>query len=187
MRLSALMRYRRKPNSKLELHLITLCLPSCAYDESQQNAWLGPFAQFPSAWQSPLQSDHVLPLPEFSSQVLTSYTLLPRLPSEAAACSAKPMGNPETLVLAGLVWDCRGRVASQKQGDEGDSAYHVVNWSHKKAQNWARLVQFEHSSVLHQSIDGQVQLLKRNPFPKPIENVALNSKRLYKEVQSLVP
>jgi hypothetical protein len=39
-------RYRRKPNSTL--HLITLCPPSCAY-ESQQNAWLGPFAQFSSS------------------------------------------------------------------------------------------------------------------------------------------
>jgi hypothetical protein len=64
-------------------------------------------------------------------------------------------------VLAELVWDCRGRVASQKQGDEGDSAHHVVNWSHIKAQYWARLVQFDHLSVLHRSMDGQVQLLKR--------------------------
>ncbi len=68
-------------------------------------------------------------------------------------------------MLAELVWDCRGRVASQKQGDEptheGDSAYHVVKWSHMKALNWARLVQFKHSSVLHWSMDGQVQLLKR--------------------------
>jgi hypothetical protein len=96
---------------------------------------------------------HGLPLPKFHSQVLTSYTLLPHLPSEAAK-SAQPMGNPETLVLAELVWDCRGQVANQKQGDEGDSAYHVVNWSHIKAQNWVRLVQFEHFSVLHLSMDG---------------------------------
>jgi hypothetical protein len=64
-------------------------------------------------------------------------------------------------MLAKLVWDCRGRVASQKQGDEGDSAYHVVNWSHIKARYWARLVQIDHLSVLHRSMDGQVQLLKR--------------------------
>ncbi len=64
-------------------------------------------------------------------------------------------------MLAELVWDCRGRVASQKQGDEGDSAYHVVSWSHIKARYRARLVQFEHSSVLHRSMDGQVKLLKR--------------------------
>ena len=64
-------------------------------------------------------------------------------------------------MLAELVWDCRGRVVSQKQGDEGDSAYHVVNWSHIKSLYWARLVQFDHLSVLHRSMDGQVQLLKR--------------------------
>ncbi len=64
-------------------------------------------------------------------------------------------------MLAELVWDCRGRVASQKQGDEGDSAYHVVNWSHIKARYWARLVQVDHLSVLHRSMDGQVKLLKR--------------------------
>ena len=63
-------------------------------------------------------------------------------------------------MLAELVWDCRGCVASQKQGDERDSAYHVVNWSHIKARNRARLVQFENSSVLHWSMNGQVQLLK---------------------------
>jgi hypothetical protein len=72
---------------------------------------------------------HGLPRPKFHSQVLTSYTLLLRLPSEAAV-SAQPMGNPETLVLAELVWDYRRQVASQKQRDEEDSAYHVVNWSH---------------------------------------------------------
>jgi hypothetical protein len=64
-------------------------------------------------------------------------------------------------VLAELVWDCRGRVASQKQEDEGDSAHHVVNWSHIQARYRARLVQFEHFSVLHRSMDGQIQLLKR--------------------------
>ncbi len=45
-----------------------------------------------------------------------------------------------------------------------DSAYHVVNWSHVKARDsgdWARLVQFEHVSVLHLSIHGKVQLLGR--------------------------
>ncbi len=53
--LEGMYKYRRKPNSTL--HLITLCPPSSA-SESQQNAWLGLFAQFPSAWQSPPQSDH---------------------------------------------------------------------------------------------------------------------------------
>ncbi len=47
--------YRHQPDSALRL--IMLCPPSCAY-ESRQNVWLGPFAQFPSAWQSPPQSDH---------------------------------------------------------------------------------------------------------------------------------
>ena len=42
-----------------------------------------------------------LPLPKFHSQVLTSYTLLPRLTSEAAE-SAQPMGNPEPLCLLNL-------------------------------------------------------------------------------------
>ncbi len=60
-----------------------------------------------------------------------------------------------------VVWVCWGLVASQKQGDEGDSAYHVVNWNQIKAQDWARLVQFENVSVLHLSMQGQVQLLKR--------------------------
>ena len=62
---------------------------------------------------------------------------------------------------AELVWDCGGRVASQKQGDEGDSDYHVVNWSQIKALYWARLVQVDHLSVPHRSMDGQVKLLKR--------------------------
>ena len=42
-----------------------------------------------------------LPWPKFHSQVFTSYTLLPRLPSEAAE-SAQPMGNPEPLCLLNL-------------------------------------------------------------------------------------
>ena len=42
-----------------------------------------------------------LPRPKFHSQVLTSYTLLPRLPSEATE-SAQPMGNPEPLCLLNL-------------------------------------------------------------------------------------
>ena len=41
------------------------------------------------------------PRPKFYSQVLTSYTLQPRLPS-AAAWSALPMGNPEPLCLLNL-------------------------------------------------------------------------------------
>ena len=36
----------------------------------------------------------------------------------------------------------------------------MVNWGHIKARNRARLVQFENSSVLHWSMNGQVQLLK---------------------------
>ena len=41
------------------------------------------------------------PQPKFHSQVLTSYTLQPHLPSEAAV-SAQPMGNPESLCLLNL-------------------------------------------------------------------------------------
>ena len=41
------------------------------------------------------------PWPKFHSQVLTSYTLQPRLPS-AAAESAQPMGNPEPLCWLNL-------------------------------------------------------------------------------------
>ena len=37
----------------------------------------------------------------------------------------------------------------------------MVNWSHIKARDWARLVQFEHVSILHRSMHGQVQRLKR--------------------------
>ena len=36
----------------------------------------------------------------------------------------------------------------------------MVDWSHIKALDRARLVQFEHSSVLHWSMNGQGQLLK---------------------------
>ena len=36
----------------------------------------------------------------------------------------------------------------------------MVDWSHIKARDRARLVQFEHSSVLHWSMNGQGQLLK---------------------------
>ena len=36
----------------------------------------------------------------------------------------------------------------------------MVNWSHIKARNRAWLVQFEHSSVLHWSLNGQDQFLK---------------------------
>ncbi len=74
-------------------------------------------------------------------------------------CTAK--GKDWTLVLAELVWDCRSWVASQKQGNKGDSAYHMVNWHHIKALYWTRLVQFEYFSALHRSVDGQVELLKR--------------------------
>ena len=41
------------------------------------------------------------PLPKFHSQVLTSDTLQPLLPSEAAG-SAQPKGNPEPLLLLNL-------------------------------------------------------------------------------------
>ena len=37
----------------------------------------------------------------------------------------------------------------------------MVNWRHIKAWYWARLVQFDHLSVLHRSMDGQVKFLKR--------------------------
>jgi hypothetical protein len=40
-------------------------------------------------------------VPHTGSQVFTSYTLLPRLPSEAAE-SAQPMGNPQPLCLLNL-------------------------------------------------------------------------------------
>ena len=36
----------------------------------------------------------------------------------------------------------------------------MVNWRHIKALYWTRLVQFEYFSVLHRSVDGQVQLFK---------------------------
>jgi hypothetical protein len=42
-----------------------------------------------------------LPLPKFHSHVLTSYTLRPRLPSEAAV-STHPMGKSEALCLLNL-------------------------------------------------------------------------------------
>jgi hypothetical protein len=36
----------------------------------------------------------------------------------------------------------------------------MVNWRHIKAWYWPRLVQFEHFSVLHRSMDGKFELLK---------------------------
>ena len=74
-------------------------------------------------------------------------------------------------MLAQLVWDCKCRVASQKLGDEGDSAYYVVNWSHIKARYWARLIKFDHLSVLHWSMYGQVKLLKRAEIDKVEQDV----------------
>ena len=44
---------------------------------------------------------HGLPRPKFRNHVLTSYTLLPRLPSEAAV-SAHPMGKSKPLCLLNL-------------------------------------------------------------------------------------
>ncbi len=44
----------------------------------------------------------------------------------------------------------------------------MVNWSHIKALYKARLIQFEHVSVLHLSMDGQVQLLKRDQVEQEV-------------------
>ena len=65
-----------------KLHLITLHPPSGAY-ESQQNAWLGPFSQFSSAWRSPPQSDH--PGEAFHCQSSASRTQV-ALEEELGAC-----------------------------------------------------------------------------------------------------
>ncbi len=37
----------------------------------------------------------------------------------------------------------------------------MVNWHHIKALYLTRLVQFEYFSILHRSVDGLVELLKR--------------------------
>ena len=58
------------------------------------------------------------PRPKFHSQVLTSYTLQPRLPSEAAE-SAQPMGNPETLSLLNLCGSVGVELPARNKGMRG--------------------------------------------------------------------
>jgi len=120
--------YILQKNSKL--YLIMCSPPSCTY-ESVQIAWLGPPFQFSSWQQSPPQSDHqgVACNCQSSTATCWPHTHCWHARHLKLQCLYKPWGtvNP---VLAKLVWDCRSWVASQKQGDEGDSAYHVVSWSH---------------------------------------------------------
>ena len=59
-----------------------------------------------------------LPLPKFHSQVFTSYTLLPRLPPEAAE-SAQPMGNPEPLCLLNLCGIVGVKLPARNKGMRG--------------------------------------------------------------------
>ena len=59
-----------------------------------------------------------LPLPKFHSQVLTSYMLLPRLPSEDAK-SAQPMGNPEALCLLNLCGIVGVELPARNKGKRG--------------------------------------------------------------------
>ena len=98
-----------------------------------------------------------LPRPNIQSQWLTSYTLLPRLPS-ALALSALPMGKADPLCLlnlCGIVAIRRSRVTSQKQGNQGHSAQHVGCRSYIEARDLGRVVEFEHFSILHRLIDGR--------------------------------
>jgi hypothetical protein len=69
-------------------------------------------------------------------------------------------GEGRPLVLAELVWDRRSRVTSQKQGNQGHSAEHVGYRSNIYARDRGRVVEFEHFSILHRPMDGQVQILK---------------------------
>ena len=58
------------------------------------------------------------PRPKFHSQVLTSYTLQPRLPS-AAAESALPMENPELLCLLNLCGTVGVELPARNKGMRG--------------------------------------------------------------------
>ena len=62
------------------------------------------------------------------------------------------------LSLCGIVGV---EVPARNKELRGGPAYHVVDWSHVKVRCRGRLAQFEHTSVLHWSMDGQVQRLKR--------------------------
>ncbi len=81
---------------------------------------LGPFSQFSSAWQSSTVRPprRGLPLPQFHSQVLTAYTLLPRLPYEGAE-SAQPMGKPEPLCLLNLCGIVGVELPARNKGTRG--------------------------------------------------------------------
>ncbi len=85
-------KYRYRLQQISTLHLITLHPPSGAY-ESLQNVWLGPLSLFSSSLKSCPHSDH--------PGVASSYTLLPRLPSEVVE-SAQPKGKTEPLCLLNL-------------------------------------------------------------------------------------
>jgi hypothetical protein len=63
-------------------------------------------------------------------------------------------------VLAVLVRNRRGRVTSQEQGNQRNSAHHIRSWSHIQAWSWEGLIQLGHPSTLHWPADGQFQLLK---------------------------
>ena len=94
-----------------------------------------------------------LPRPNFHSHWLTSYTLLPRLPS-AAAESAQPTGKPEPLNLLNECGIVGVELPARNKGKSGTLPSNI------KARCRERLIQFEHCSSLHRSMGGKIQLLK---------------------------
>ena len=87
--------------------------PSYAY-ESAQNAWLGPSSQFSSWRRSPPQSDHPGVACHCQSSTTTCVDLIHIAATPAIwSCSVcTTHGEERTPVLAKLVWDCGGWVAS---------------------------------------------------------------------------
>ena len=80
----------------------------------------------------------------------------------AIRCSRVTAAHREArpLVPAVLVRNSRGRVASQEQGDQWNSSYHIGCWSHVQAGCWEGLIQLDHPSTLHRPANGQFQFLK---------------------------
>ncbi len=85
-----------------KLHLIMCRPPSRAYESADCLAWsFLPVFSLTAVSSTVRPPRRGLPRPKFHSHVLTSYTLLPRLPSEAAV-SANIMGKTELLCLLNL-------------------------------------------------------------------------------------
>ena len=81
-------------------------------------------------------------------------------PAVHCCCISAAHRETSILALAVQMRDCWGWVSSQKQGHKGDSANHVLCWSHIQTRCRGWFVQLDHPRVLHRSLDWQIQLLK---------------------------